>query len=182
MKLAGAPKSKSKRKRKLRVTERPQFRCGDVMAHALALFNADTGSSISKTMNKALRQFLPAEYIAKAQEMLQGSTKVAAILVVALSISFMIAHNRTRTEPSIPFDGPTCSTTNVAPEIPYGIPVPAEQVFATPAPSPVKIVRRKRTTHRRIRRKEKNVIVAFWQDFKRVNPLLFDSKKRSKHL
>ena len=50
----------------LQVSTRPQFRASNVIAHALALYNLETTRTVSQTMNMALRQFLPANYIAQA--------------------------------------------------------------------------------------------------------------------
>jgi len=56
----------------LRVSTRPQFRASNVIAHALALYNLETTRTVSQTMNMALRQFLPAKYIAQAEHLLRN--------------------------------------------------------------------------------------------------------------
>lgn len=56
----------------LQVSKRPQFRASDVIAHALALYNLETTQTVSQTMNRALRQFLPAKYIAQAEQLLRN--------------------------------------------------------------------------------------------------------------
>jgi hypothetical protein len=56
----------------LQVSERPQFRASNVVAHALALYNQDTTRTVSQTMNMALRQFLPVKYIARAEQLLRN--------------------------------------------------------------------------------------------------------------
>jgi hypothetical protein len=56
----------------LQVSTRPQFRASNVIAHALALYNLETTRTVSQTMNMALRQFLPAKYIAQAEQLLRN--------------------------------------------------------------------------------------------------------------
>jgi hypothetical protein len=56
----------------LQVSKRPQFRASNVMAHAFALYNQDTTHTVSQTMNTALRQFLPAKYIAQSEQLLRN--------------------------------------------------------------------------------------------------------------
>jgi hypothetical protein len=57
---------------KLHVSKRPQFRASNVIAYALALSDQDTTHTVSQTMNMALRQFLPAKYIARAEQLLRN--------------------------------------------------------------------------------------------------------------
>jgi len=57
---------------KLQVSKRPQFRASNVIAYALALYDQDTTHTVSQTMNTALRQFPPAKYIARAEQLLRN--------------------------------------------------------------------------------------------------------------
>jgi len=60
------------------VTNRPQFRASDIMAHALALYNLETAHTVSQTMSMALRQFLPAKYVAQAEQLLKNRKELRA--------------------------------------------------------------------------------------------------------
>jgi hypothetical protein len=62
----------------LQISKRPQFRASKVMAHALALYNLETAHTVSQTMNTALRQFLPARYIAQAEQHLRNGKEQTA--------------------------------------------------------------------------------------------------------
>jgi hypothetical protein len=62
----------------LQVSKRPQFRASNVIAHALALYNLETAHTVSQTMNTALRQFLPAKYMAQAEQLLRSEKEQAA--------------------------------------------------------------------------------------------------------
>jgi hypothetical protein len=58
--------SKAKRggkiKKQIIVNERPQFRPGTLIAHALLLYNNDTEHNNSQTLRLALKQFIPQKY------------------------------------------------------------------------------------------------------------------------
>ena len=56
----------------LQVSKRPQFRASNVIAYALALYNQDTTHTVSQTMNMALRRFLAAKYMARAEQLLRN--------------------------------------------------------------------------------------------------------------
>jgi hypothetical protein len=62
----------------LQVSKRPQFRASTVMALALALYNLETGHTVSQTMNMALRQFLPSKYVTQAEQLARNRREQSA--------------------------------------------------------------------------------------------------------
>jgi len=60
----------------LQVSNRPQFRASNIMAHALALYNLETAHTVSQTMNMALRQFIPTKYVTQAEQLLRNGNSV----------------------------------------------------------------------------------------------------------
>jgi hypothetical protein len=64
--------------RELQVTNRPQFRASNIMAHALALYNLETAHTVSQTMSMALRQYLPAKYVAQAEQLIRSGKEPRA--------------------------------------------------------------------------------------------------------
>jgi hypothetical protein len=65
-------RAKGNQESELQVTNRPQFRASNIMAHALALYNLETAQTVSQTMNSALRQFIPRKYVAQAEQLLRN--------------------------------------------------------------------------------------------------------------